>query len=82
MTPTFGSYAAVENEASNASRYDDAIFETAAAEVVLVARNVALQRAADRLKKRVREYDENRGPYTQARRKFIELANADIEAEG
>jgi CHASE1-domain containing sensor protein len=73
---------AVENEASDAGRYEDAIFKTAAAEVVLIARNAALQGAADRLKKRVREYDENPGPYRQARREFIEVSNADIEAEG
>jgi hypothetical protein len=74
---------AVENEASDAVAYDDAIFKTAAAEVELVARNAALGRAARRLKDGVTDYDdENPGEYAQARRKFIELANADVEAEG
>jgi hypothetical protein len=73
---------AVENEASDAGLYEDAIFKTAATEVELVARNAALQRAARRLKDEITDYEEgNPGPYTQARRKFIELANADIEAE-
>jgi hypothetical protein len=58
-------------------------FKTAATEVELVARNAALQRAARRLKDEMEDYEEgNRRPYTQARREFIELANADIEAEG
>jgi CHASE1-domain containing sensor protein len=74
---------AVENEKTEAGRYDDAIFITAAAEVELVARNAALQRAARRLKDEMSSYEQgNPGPYKQARREFIELANADIEAEG
>lgn len=74
---------ATENEVAAAGDYEDTIFRTAAAEVVLVARNPELRRAAVRLRDTTVNYEEtNTGAYTQARDRFIDLANADIEAEG
>jgi len=71
---------AAENEADEARAYPDPIVQTAAAEVVLVARTAALRRAAERLLDRTLYFNEI-SEYRQARDEFVELANADVEGE-
>ena len=72
---------AAENEADEASMYPDPIVQTAAAEVVLVARTAALRRAATRLLDRTLNFAEL-SEYREARDEFVELANADVAGNG
>jgi len=72
---------AAENEADEAGTTPDPIVQTAAAEVELVARTEALSKAATRLLDRTLNFDEI-DEYRRARREFIDLANADVGAEG
>ena len=71
---------AAENESRDTVRYPDAIVQNAAAEVRLVAPTPALRGAAARLLDKTMFGE--RSEYAQARKKFIDLANADVEAEG
>jgi len=72
---------AAENEADEASAYPDPIVQSAAAEVVLVARSAELREAASRLLDKTLNFSEL-SEYRRARAEFVELANADVERGG
>ena len=70
---------AAEAEHSNAPRVDDGIVLTAEAEVALVARSAAVREAAAVLTDRALHFQVERD-YTEARNRFIELAQAELES--
>ena len=72
---------AAENESDEATAFPDPIVESAAAEVELVARTEALREAARGLLYWTTHFDD-KNDYRQARKKFIDVANADAGAEG
>jgi hypothetical protein len=72
---------AAENEADEADEFPDPIVESAAAKVELVARTETLRQAARGLLYWTTHFAD-KNDYRQARRKFIDVANADVEDEG
>lgn len=74
----YGSFLrAAENEHSNAAEIPDAAVLAASAEVALVAGNAPLRRAAAALTESALTF-ETETEYTEARDRFLELANDEI----
>jgi hypothetical protein len=71
---------AAENEHIHAPEFEDAVVETAAAEVALVAGSGALRAAAVTLREHVVPALTSDEDYREARDRFIALASDEIEA--